>query len=287
MTRFPPEIWDEIFGYLSFNLERDALRACALLCHSLTPLAHAGLFRVITLDTPKICDRFLDIVKIKPTLAIYVQLLILGSRVVRDNKDLGIWLQKPRGLEFTSYFTHVNRLALHCLNFGDIRMPTKSQENIFSNFTSVQSLRIRSCAFHDGDQVHTVLTAFELSLCDLVIEDIWLRYDSLLYEGPTPMSEESDKHAELYTFPKFKSLTMSGIDTTCLITWLLRSGTAKRITMLTLKPSIKEDIRNAAALASQELEALQLLILDMTRWPLTDEPGESSSSRGANLKLNI
>jgi hypothetical protein len=280
MTRCPPEIWNEIFSYLSFNLERDALRACALLCRSLTPLAHAGLFRVITLDTPKICDRFYDTIKSKPTLALYVQLLILGSRVVRDNKDLGIWLLKPQGLELTSYFTHVNRLALHCLNFAVIIMSTHSQENVFSSFTSVQSLRIRSCSFYDGDQVHAVLKAFETSLYDLVVEDIWLRHDSLQYQGHMPTAEESYEDSELHALPKLRSLTMSGIDTTCLITWLLRSGTANRIITLTLKPSINEDISNASVLASQSLEALQLLVLDMTRWPLpTDERGESSYLR--------
>jgi hypothetical protein len=267
MQRCPPEIWSRIIDNMRDHwsyLEYRSIGNIALVCRSMTPIAQAELFRHICLHANKPCvEKFAETVHHNSRLLSYIYHLEVAHG--EKGEDISQWLSYPAGLQahlFAS-FSNITRLSLLGIKLSKIE--TEAQITcIFLNFTSLQSLTVDRCQFFKVAHIYTLLSCFRFSLRHLDMSHASFTNDQKSVVSAPQPDTLGLLAASPYDFSntslELSSLEMRG-DTRYLWTWLLRSGTAKRMSHLDIQPR-KEDIDALIAL-SGTFEGLTSLQLDM------------------------
>ncbi|KAK0468833.1 hypothetical protein IW261DRAFT_1011718 [Armillaria novae-zelandiae] len=75
--RLPPEITDSVIDELRY--ERHTLKSCTLVSRNFLLRSRLHFFRHVTLTTPKLCKRFLQLILSNPTIAFLVEFLEIDT----------------------------------------------------------------------------------------------------------------------------------------------------------------------------------------------------------------
>jgi hypothetical protein len=267
MQRCPVEIWTKIIDnmrdYWSY-LDYHAIGNIALVSRSMTPIAQAELFRHICLHANKACvERFVETAHHNSRLLSYIHHLEVAHG--EKGEDISQWLSYPDALQAHLFASFSNITQLSLLGIKLSKIETEAQITcIFLNFTSIQSLTVDRCQFFKVAHIYTLLSCFRSSIRHLDMSHAsFTNGQNSVVSAPQP-DTLGLLTASPYDFSntslELSSLEMRG-DTRYLSTWLLHSGTAKRISHLDIQPR-KEDIDALVAL-SYSFEGLTSLQLDM------------------------
>jgi hypothetical protein len=291
MQRCPPEILQEIIGYLACDYEDEAIRTMALLCRSTRHVAQAQIFRSIELNSMDSCEFFLyTAIDENPALYMHVRNLRLND--ADASYALIGWLCGPDGFRLCSRFISVTQLSLWNIQFVGSNVTTTRISDVFLSFVSVETLNIHRCHFHDFEILQALLISVKRSLQHLrITETTW---DPEKLQGMDDSSNTPDLDNELDSYAEssdklrnLKSLMIYHITQHELALWLLRNGTADVILEWTIKLSVKTDNETAAAFLSRGLNALRSLVIDTESLLWTNNTparGELSSPCGLYFK---
>lgn len=92
----PQELIDNIIGMLYGN--RKCLMSCSLTCRSWHPTSHACFFHTVSLYRERAVEKFAELIRFSPRVAVYVRTLYLGNEPI------------PRKGDWYSIVTVLNRL---------------------------------------------------------------------------------------------------------------------------------------------------------------------------------
>jgi hypothetical protein len=256
MDRFPREIWRDVFDRLAFNNEIWALRKAASLCRSLTPLAQAGLFRMVTLDTDVTCQRLLCVLEATPRLARYIEHLRIDNRSGSYTLIAFLFLNAS-GPQLATLLAHVTQISIWSFKFRG-NMFNRNISAFFAHFTAVRSLTMCDCAFDSAQGMRVFVSHFRESLRYLALVGVtWeiVEANGLGDAQPKP---------RLTSFPLLAALKIYDVTHQSFVTWLVHAGMVDRLRSLTIRIAAPQDEHVVHTLLSHVCDTLQHLVFDVS-----------------------
>jgi hypothetical protein len=269
MQRCPPEILDMVVRHLEHDSA--ALRSCSLACWSFLAPCQQLLFYAVRLQSSRRCEELLRLIIHRRELGNHIRRLGLvnddDERRAPETQTVMQWLG-THWITLAPCIAQVTTLTVHTLDFKNIPQAEKAAFwQSCAELRRVNVLYVYMCQFEDINEVGRLLYSFPA----LEETDFWWN----LWRAQTPPgSLKAPYFEQALTFQPTQPLRLNTVSLgTCANTemaiWLMYTGAARFIKLLSLSLSNMELVKSSAALLRFAGSTIEQLSIDCVRFPVT------------------